>query len=148
MRIGIIGGAGHVGLPMGLVLADAGFSVTLIDTDEERLRTVENGEMPFSEPGGESLLESALNAGRLDTTTDAAVTADCDVVFIVIGTPIDEHHNPQMDVLLGVVDEVVDHIEEDTLLVFRSTIYPGTTNIVCDRLEDAGHEVGEDVYVT
>ncbi|WP_303647116.1 UDP binding domain-containing protein, partial [Haloarchaeobius salinus] len=41
-----------------------------------------------------------------------------------------------------------DHIEEDTLLVFRSTIYPGTTNIVCDRLEDAGHEVGEDVYVT
>lgn len=147
MRIGIIGGAGHVGLPMGIVLADAGFSVTLIDKDEDRLRTVEDGELPFSEPGGEPMLESVLEAGRLDTTTDASATADCDVVFFVIGTPIDEHHNPQMDVLLDVVDEVVGHIGDDTLLVFRSTIYPGTTNIVCDRLEDAGYTVGEDVYV-
>lgn len=148
MKIGIIGGGGHVGLPMGIVLADAGFSVTLIDKDEERLRTVENGKMPFSEPGGESMLESVLEAGRLETTTDAAVTADCDVVFFVIGTPIDEHHNPQMEVLLDVVDEIVGYIDENTLLVFRSTIYPGTTNIVCDRLEDAGFTVGENVYAS
>lgn len=147
MRIGIIGGGGHVGLPLGIVLADAGFSVTLIDKDEERLSTVEDGELPFSEPGGQPMLESVLEAGRLDTTTDSSSTADCDVVFFVIGTPIDEHHNPQMNVLLDVVDEVTEHLDDETLLVFRSTIYPGTTEIVCDRLSNAGHTVGEDVYV-
>lgn len=148
MEIGVIGGGGHVGLPMGIVLADTGFSVTLIDKDEDRLETIEIGELPFNEPGGEPLLEDVLAEGRLDTTTDIEATADCDVVFFVIGTPIDEHHNPQMDTLLNVVDDVIDHINDDQLLIFRSTIYPGTTNLVCELLEESGYAVGEDVYVS
>ncbi len=148
MKIGIVGGGGHVGLPLGIVLADAGFSVTLIDKDEERLQTVENGDLPFSEPGGEPMLKSVLDAGRLHTTTDIASTADCEVVFVAIGTPIDEHRNPQMDALFDVVGDVTNHIDDDTLIVFRSTIYPGTTNIVCERLDEAGYTVGEDVYVS
>lgn len=148
MNIGVIGGGGHVGLPMGIVLADTGFSVTLIDKDKQRLETIEDGELPFNEPGGKALLEDALDNERLATTTDIKATADCDVVFFVIGTPIDEHHNPQMDTLLDVVDEVVDNLSSDQLLVFRSTIYPGTTNLVCEILEDEGYSVGEDVYVS
>ena len=148
MQISLVGGGGHVGLPLGIVLADAGFSVTLIDTDEDRLETIERGELPFSEPGGQPLLESALESGRLTTTTDIGETAESDVVFVIIGTPIDEHHNPQMGPLLEVVDDVVDNLTQDQLLVFRSTIYPGTTNIVCDRLEAEGYTVGEDVFVS
>lgn len=148
MNIGIIGGGGHVGLPMGIILADSGFTVTLIDKDEERLDTVENGELPFNEPGGEPLLRDAVAEDRLKTTTDIGATSECDVVFFVIGTPIDEHHNPQMDVLLDVVDEVIDNVRDDQLLIFRSTIYPGTTSLVCEMLEDEGITVGEDVYVS
>ncbi len=148
MKISLVGGGGHVGLPLGIVLADAGFSVTLIDKDRDRLETIERGELPFSEPGGQPLLESALESGRLTTTTDINETANSDVVFVIIGTPIDEHHNPQMSSLLDVVDDIVDNLIEGQLLVFRSTIYPGTTNIVCDRLESEGYTVGEDVFVT
>ena len=148
MRIGVIGGGGHVGLPLGIILADAGFSVTLIDKDEERLDMIESGELPFNEPGGELLLEDALSEGRIETTTKIEQTAACDVVFFIIGTPIDEHHNPQMDILLDVVKEVRACLGEDQLLVFRSTIYPGTTNLVCELIEDAGYSVGNDVYVS
>jgi UDP-N-acetyl-D-mannosaminuronic acid dehydrogenase len=145
MDVGIIGGGGHVGLPTGLVLADAGFSVTLIDKDQERLNTIARGEMPFTEEGGERLLQSALEADRLVTTTDVAAVAECDVIVVVIGTPIDEHHNPEMDNLLGVVDAIEPYLSNDHLLLLRSTIYPGTTKIVRNRLKDAGHVIGDDI---
>jgi UDP-N-acetyl-D-mannosaminuronic acid dehydrogenase len=146
--IGVIGGGGHVGLPLGIIFAGAGFSVTLIDQDEERLATVEDGEMPFREPGGERLLKDALQEGRLETTTDIAATETCDVLFVVIGTPIDEHHNPQMDNLTGLIDDMLPYLSEEQLIVLRSTVYPGTTSIVCDRLEEAGLRVGEDIFLS
>jgi UDP-N-acetyl-D-mannosaminuronic acid dehydrogenase len=148
MNIGVIGGGGHVGLPLGIMLADAGFDVKLIDEDEERLSTVESGELPFNEPGGKPLLEQALADECLSTSSDIEVIADCDVVFFVVGTPIDEHHNPQIDILLDVVEDVIDNLGDDQLLVFRSTIYPGTTDMICKILEDEGYSVGEDVFVS
>ncbi|MXR51172.1 nucleotide sugar dehydrogenase [Halovenus sp. WSH3] len=147
MDVGIIGGGGHVGLPTGLVLAESGFSVTLIDTDAERLETIEDGVMPFTEEGGEEMLTSVLDAGRLSTTTDVEAIAECDVVMIVIGTPIDEHHNPEMENLLGVVDAMEPHLSEDQLVLLRSTIYPGTTKLVRNRLEEIGFTVGEDIFL-
>ena len=147
MEVGIIGGGGHVGLPTGLVLADAGFSVTLIDKDRERLNTIKNGEMPFTEEGGEEILTSVLDSGMLSTSTKLASVESCDVIIIVIGTPIDEHHNPEMDNLLNAIDGIVPHLSDNQLLLLRSTIYPGTTKIVRDRLIDAEFEVGEDIYL-
>lgn len=148
MDIGVIGGAGHVGLPLGIVLADAGFKVSLIDKDEAKLATIEDGTLPYREPGGEQLLDKALATGKLKTTTSLEVVANCDAVFVVIGTPIDEHQNPQMDRLLDLIEELTEHLREDQLLSFRSTLYPGTTNIVRDRLSDAGFEVGENIYLS
>jgi UDP-N-acetyl-D-mannosaminuronic acid dehydrogenase len=100
MDIGVIGGAGHVGLPLGIILADAGFEVSLIDKDEEKLARISNGVLPYREPGGEELLTDAIEAGTLETTTEIEQIRDCDAIFVVIGTPIDEDHNPQMDRLL------------------------------------------------
>jgi UDP-N-acetyl-D-mannosaminuronic acid dehydrogenase len=147
MDISIIGGGGHVGLPTGLALADAGFPVTLIDKDQDRLNAIARGEMPFTEEGGEKLLESALEADRLATTTEIAAVAESDVIVVVIGTPVDEHHNPEMDNLLGIIDTIESHLSTGQLLLLRSTIYPGTTKIVRNRLEDVGNTVGEDLYL-
>lgn len=148
MDIGVIGGAGHVGLPLGIILADAGFEVSLIDKDEEKLARISNGVLPYREPGGEELLTDAIEAGTLETTTEIEQIRDCDAIFVVIGTPIDEHHNPQMDRLLSLVDELVGYLSPGQLLSFRSTLYPGTTRIVQDRIEDAGFEIGEEIYLS
>lgn len=146
--VSVIGGAGHVGLPLGVLLASAGNRVTLVDKDEQRLSTVAEGTMPFDEPGGEALLEEALAADRLDVSADLSAVGDSDVVIVVVGTPIDEHHNPQIDNLLEIVDAIAPQLSSGQLLTLRSTVYPGTTEIVADRLEDAGVEVGEDVFVS
>lgn len=148
MNIGVIGGAGHVGLPLGVVLANGGFDVSLIDKDEEKLEMIQDGLLPFLEPGGERLLEDALAADRLHTTTALERVRDCDAVFVVVGTPIDEHHNPQMDQLLNLIDDITEYLSDGQLLSLRSTVYPGTTDIVRNRLSTAGFEVGEDIYLS
>lgn len=146
--IGIVGGAGHVGLPLGLVLADSGFPVTLIDEAEDRLRRISNAMLPFFEQGGEELLSDVLDAGRLDVTTELSAVGDCAVIFVVIGTPIDDHNNPEMDGLRGLMEDILPYLKEGHLVVFRSTHYPGTTDIMCDYLEAEGFTVGDDVYVS
>jgi UDP-N-acetyl-D-mannosaminuronate dehydrogenase len=56
-RITVMGGAGHVGLPMALALTQAGFEVILYDTNEAALELIEGGRMPFQEEGAEELLQ-------------------------------------------------------------------------------------------
>ena len=70
--LAIIGGCGHVGLPLGLMLADAGYSVTLVDTSRERVAQVRSGKMPFMERGAEPLLARALAAKRLHAVESLA----------------------------------------------------------------------------
>lgn len=147
LNVSIIGGAGHVGLPLGLLLASADHSVTLVDRDEETLAEIASGSMPFSEPGGESLLEDVLAADRLFVSSDLASVSSSDVVIIVIGTPIDEHHNPQIDPLLTLIDNLIPHLSEGQLLTFRSTVYPGTTSVVATTLEEAGFTIGDDLFL-
>lgn len=147
LDVSIIGGAGHVGLPLGILLASADHSVTLIDTDEEALAEIASGSMPFSEPGGEPLLEDALAADKLSVSSDLANVGSSDVIIVVIGTPIDEHHNPQIDTLLALIDDLIPHLCEGQLLTFRSTVYPGTTSVVAATLEEAGFTIGDDLFL-
>ena len=65
----IVGGCGHIGLPLGIALAEAGVQVTLLDIDEARVRRVAAGRMPFLERGADELLPSVLASGRLQATT-------------------------------------------------------------------------------
>jgi UDP-N-acetyl-D-mannosaminuronic acid dehydrogenase len=146
--ISVIGGAGHVGLPLGILLATAGNFVNLIDKDQKKLEKIAAGKMPFNEPGGESLLNEALQTNQIAVSTDLSKVADSDVIIVVVGTPIDEHQNPQIDHLLDLVEDIVPHLTEDQLLVLRSTVYPGTTGLVRDTLERDGFEIGEDFFIS
>src|SRR5437868_6942610 len=70
--ITIVGGCGHVGLPLGIAFATAGADVTLYDTQAEKVAEVAAGTMPFLEWGAEPALAGALAANRLRATTDPA----------------------------------------------------------------------------
>lgn len=147
MDVSIIGGAGHVGLAMGLVVTDAGHETRLVDTDTETLAEIASGKLPYKEPRGDRILTEGLEAGRIHTAEDVSVVGHSDVVVIVVGTPIDEHNNPEMENLFELVDELTDHLRRNQVVVLRSTVYPGTTANVRDALEGAGIEVGEDVFL-
>src|ERR1700710_2047555 len=89
----VVGGGGHVGLPLAIALADRGASVVVYDISEEAVAGVNLGRLPFTEPGGQPMLRKALDAGLIRATTDPAEVADAENVVVVIGTPVDEHLN-------------------------------------------------------
>jgi UDP-N-acetyl-D-mannosaminuronic acid dehydrogenase len=105
------------------------------------------GEFAFREPGGDRRLRRALDDG-LRVTASLSVAAACDAVVIAVGTPIDEHRNPQMGPLLDLLEDLAPDLGDGELVVLRSTVYPGTTRIVERTLGEAGLTVGEDVYLS
>src|SRR6478735_8088418 len=86
----VLGGAGHVGLPLSLALADAGLSVGIFDINEATIDEVAAGRMPFMESGADELLRRVLASGRLEFSDDPAMVSRAEAVILVIGTPVDE----------------------------------------------------------
>ena len=134
----IVGGAGHVGLPLALSFAEVGCRVGVYDIDVEKIRRIESGEMPFMERGADELLARILPTRRLEMSSSAEMLRRTRTVVMVIGTPIDEFMNPSVRVFQRVVDELGPHLQEGSLVILRSTVYPGTTLMVQERLDDLG----------
>src|SRR5216684_5182177 len=139
-RIVIIGGCGHVGLPLGIVFANCGISVTLLDIDHEKIAAVNSGHMPFMEKSAEELLRKVVSKTLL-ATADNSCLRDADVAIAVVGTPVDEHLNPTVTELYRNIDSTLDLLPDNSLLVLRSTVYPGVTKLVYDRVQSRGRRI-------
>jgi UDP-N-acetyl-D-mannosaminuronic acid dehydrogenase len=126
----IIGGCGHVGLPLGLAFADRGLDVVLYDIDADAVDAVNDSRLPFAESGALEILRAVRTAGRLHATTDPATVRDAASVIVVIGTPIDDHLNPDLGAVQQAIGDVATHLVDGQLLVLRSTVYPGVTAMV------------------
>ena len=133
----IVGGCGHVGLPLGLAFADQGLKVSLFDRNASSVDEVNRGVMPFEEPGTQAVLDRVLGF-TLEATTDPSVVGQAEHVVVVIGTPVDEHLNPDPNSVSTAVGELIEHLVDGQLLVLRSTVYPGTTAMVEALLAGAG----------
>ncbi len=137
-RVAIVGGGGHVGLPLGLVLCDLGHHVTLIDSDADRLREIGAGRMPFYEKGGEALLARCLASGRFASTIDGQDLSGQEIVIVTIGTPVDEYLDPNIREFDRTIEAVLRQMRPGQLLMIRSTVFPGVT----DRLQRRASEQG------
>jgi UDP-N-acetyl-D-mannosaminuronic acid dehydrogenase len=137
----IVGGCGHVGLPLALSLADSGYHVGIDDIDAAKIDQVRSGSVPFLENGAEELLRKLLPSGRLELSSDPSLLARTKTVILVIGTPIDEFMNPSVRVFDRVLDDLMPHLSDGSLVVLRSTVFPGTTETVERRLRAAGLDV-------
>src|ERR1700691_151644 len=140
-RINIVGGCGHVGLPLGIVLASkAGLQVDLLDIDAAKVELVNSGVMPFMERGADELLREV--AGKsLRATLDPGCINQADAVITVVWTPVDRHLNPTVGDVYRSIDALLDHMQDGALLVLRSTVYPGVTKLVHERLRKLNRKV-------
>ena len=137
----VLGGAGHVGLPLSLTFADAGMRVGIFDIAQGTLDRVAAGEMPFVENGADELLRKVLETDRLELSASPSMIERAGVVVVVIGTPIDEFLNPSMAIFERTVEQLAPHLADGTLVVLRSTVYPGTTEFVTQSLAERGNRV-------
>jgi len=137
----VLGGGGHVGLPLAIAFANRGLSVGIHDIASKAVETIRQGKLPFLENGAEPALREALAAGRLQATTDPAIVGKADAVVVVIGTPVDEHLNPDPHAVPKALAEVMSHLRPGQLLVLRSTVYPGVTRRVEKLMADASLDV-------
>ena len=137
----VLGGGGHVGLPLSLAFARAGLRVGIYDTNPAALERIAAGEMPFMENGADELLRELLPTGRLSFGSDGAMITRTNQLVVVIGTPVDEFLGPSMTIFEKAVEQVAPYLRDGALVVLRSTVYPGTTAYVAQHLADRGCHV-------
>jgi UDP-N-acetyl-D-mannosaminuronic acid dehydrogenase len=136
--LAIVGGCGHVGLPLGLAFARKGYTVDLVDTSAERVAMVNAGRMPFHEDGAEALLAEAVAKGLVKATTDLSVLDDSSAIIVTIGTPVDEYLDPSVVAFDRSLESLVERVRPGQLLVLRSTVFPGMTDRLARQLERQG----------
>ena len=137
----VVGGAGHVGIPLVLALAEAGLRVNVNDLNQDTINTLKEGRVPFIEHGAAEALSKALANKRLVFSNSSDRVSTGGPVIITIGTPIDEFLNPLRRVVQDCIDALLPSLVDGQLLVLRSTVFPGTTDWLASYIKAKGRKL-------
>jgi UDP-N-acetyl-D-mannosaminuronic acid dehydrogenase len=137
----VVGGCGHVGLPLSIAFALRGKRVAILDTDELAAKKIQQGEMPFVEEGGPQALREALASRNLRIAGGPDELRRSAAVILVVGTPIDGHLSPSFHAIDEVLEQYRAFFRDGQLIVLRSTLYPGTSERVSRWARGAGLNV-------
>ena len=133
----VVAGTGYVGLVTGACLSEVGHSVVCVDIDEKKVETMKKGISPIYEPGLEELLKKNHENGLLDFTTDyKSAYKDADVVFVGVGTPEREDGSANLEYVFRVCRQIAESLENDCLVVIKSTVPIGTNDRVEELLKE------------
>ncbi|MGQ0722256.1 MAG: UDP-glucose dehydrogenase family protein [Candidatus Eiseniibacteriota bacterium] len=139
-------GTGYVGLVTGACLADFGNRVACVDNDPRKLATLEEGGIPFFEPGLQELVQRDRERGLLRFTGDiAAAVREADVVFIAVGTPPGADGHADLTYVREVAKAIADHMDGYTVVVTKSTVPTGTGKLISSIIRDHRPDADFDV---
>ena len=139
----VVGGCGHVGLPLGIGFADRGLRTAVYDINDASVAMVNRAELPFDEPGAAPVIARVIASGMLKASDDPSIISEAEHVVVVIGTPVDEHLNPDARAVPDAVLAIADRLRPGQLLVLRSTVFPGVSALVESEL--AKRDIAVDV---
>jgi nucleotide sugar dehydrogenase len=145
-KIGVVG-LGYVGLPLALEFVRNGYCVTGIDKSKERVESLNKGRSYVIDVKSEDITQF-IEKGLLCVTHDVSALSALDAVSICVPTPLTKTKDPDMSYIIGVGQEVKNHMHKGQLFILESTTYPGTTEeLVLPLLEEGGFTVGKDVFL-
>jgi UDP-N-acetyl-D-glucosamine dehydrogenase len=145
-QIGVIG-LGYVGLPLAMEFVRAGFHVTGIDVDQEKVKKLNRGENYIQDIKDE-FVKNAVEMNQLSATSDFSVIQNLDAIFICVPTPLNKQKNPDISFINQVMENMKDFIHHDMLIVLESTSYPGTTReLILPEMESKGLKAGHEFYL-
>jgi len=143
----VVVGIGYVGLPLVAELVRAGFRVTGLDYDKEKVRLLNSGES-YIQDVPTSDIAPHVASRRLSATADPKVLAEADAVVVCVPTPLNKTKDPDMRFIVEATNEIAKHQHPGMLIVLESTTYPGTTDeVVVPKLTEKGAVLGKDVFV-
>lgn len=135
-KIIVVGGCGHIGLPLSVALANAGMDVVAYDINKKNVDIALSGKMPFIEDNGDEELTKALSSGNLNIRTELCPEDVGSDFILTLGTPVDEFLNPSFSVFEKTLSPLLSYINDNSLIILRSTVYPGTTNWLHNFLQE------------
>ena len=146
-RVAILG-LGYVGLPLAVVFAEAGFNVTGIDPDQNKVDTVNAGHSHIQDVSDEQVAR-LVSAGRLRATDQFSALAEADAVSICVPTPLRKTGDPDLSFIIDAGSMLARYIHPDMVVVLESTTYPGTTRelLLPQLTENSGLTIGEDFFL-
>ena len=125
--VGIIGGAGHVGLPLAITFANSDLKTVVFDIDSAKVQMICKGEMPFMEQEAPEKLGPVLASKKLIVVDTPELLSRCKFIICIVGTPVDEHLNPAFTGIHRALDGCKPHFRDGQILILRSTVFPGTS---------------------
>ena len=145
-QIGVIG-LGYVGLPLAMEFVRAGFHVTGIDVDQEKVKKLNLGKNYIQDIQDESV-KNAVEMNQLSATSDFSVIQNLDAISICVPTPLNKQKNPDISFIKQVMENMKDFIHHDMLIVLESTSYPGSTReLISTEMESKGLKAGHEFYL-
>ncbi len=131
----IVGGAGHIGTPLGLALSSKGYNVILIDKNEENIKKINHGIMPFIEEGCAKLLKKMISKRKIFATLDLNEVKKCKYIIVCLGTPINKKFEPNLKNFISFFYSLKKYLNRNHIVIIRSSIYPGICNKVFNIIE-------------
>jgi len=139
-------GLGYVGLPLAKRLVDVGHDVSGVDINADLVGTLESGKSPLNTFSDDDI--SSMSGAGFAPTTDFSVIEEADVVIFCVPTPLDKDGGPDLSAVISALKTTLPYVQENQLLSFESTTWPGTTRQVIEPLiAELGLTVGEDIHV-
>ena len=121
----VVAGTGYVGLVTGVCLSEVGHSVTCVDVDENKIKTLNEGKSPIFEPDLEELMKK--NKEKLTFTLDSKKAyEEADVIFVGVGTPEKKDGSANLKYVYEVAKEIAENVKKDVIVVIKSTVPIGT----------------------
>ena len=140
-------GLGYVGLPLAMEIAAAGFKVTGIDLDRNKIADLKDGNSYILDVPS-SAVAHAVNEGQFIPSNDFSALRDVDAVSICVPTPLSKSRDPDISFILAATAEIKKHLHNGQLIVLESTTYPGTTDeLILPELEASGLRAGSDFFL-
>ncbi len=143
-RIGVIG-TGYVGLVSAVGMAALGHEVVGMDKDENKIRKLKRGELPFYEEGLDRYLREAMEKGNLRFTLDTAeAVRGARYIFIAVNTPMDDDGSADLSQLLSASRSIARALDDFAILIVRSTAPVGSLDAMVQVMRQEGKERGKD----
>ena len=143
-KVGVIG-LGYVGLPLAMEFVKAGYTVTGIDIDKNKIDALNKGENYINDVNDKSL-KNAVKKGLLKGTNDFRIVKNLDTISICVPTPLNKEKNPDISYIVSVMDKIKSYLHPNMIVILESTTYPGSTReLILPYIENDNLTLGKNI---